>query len=230
MPKPLPQAAPPEQPPKKRRAGCWLTGCLVLLLLALLVALGLYFLFRRVADNVSPQARNLAPQELPQAGKSSLEATLAELPQALASGRQVRLVLDAEQMNHLIATRADLAALRGHLRCRDFRDGKALLELSLPLDALGFPGHYINGDATLELTHDGKLLHVFLRDFEDRGHRFPDFILNRLRDRDLVEVLASQSPANREQLESTFAYIRGVDLAGGHLLLDLRQPAAGDSR
>lgn len=95
---------------------------------------------------------------------AELDAGIASLAQASREGIATNLLIDSDGLNHLIATRSELAELRGRLRIREIAEGTITCDISFPINRLPWQEgrRYLNGQLTLvpELADGEPLFRV----------------------------------------------------------------------
>jgi hypothetical protein len=217
------------EPPQRKPRGCLFYGCLTVAILALiavlLVGAGAYFGYRAVEEFVQEYAED-APKpvpvvELPAEEVEAVQERIKKFRDALSAGKPTEpLVLTAAEINSLIA---EVPVLEGRLAV-DFAGDKVRGQVSLPLDALGFPanvlfpGKYLNGNAEFRVgIEDGELV-VRLESLEVKGKRVPDTFVATLRTENLARE--ANTPANAPHV----AKIKSIEIKDDKLIISPKPP------
>lgn len=187
-PPPVPQPASPERSNVK---GCLFYGCLSVVILSFLVAVGLFFAGRYALNKfkgvmqeyTQTQPEPLAPVLLTTEQKAELRARVDTFRSQLDAGVAQPLELNADEANQLIAGSQASGPLAKHFRIR--LDGSTLLgTASIPLDEMGpisLPGRFLNGEAAFGISLSEGRLNVRLQDFKVQGKSLPPEILQAMR-------------------------------------------------
>lgn len=82
---------------------------------------------------------------------AELDAGVSALARASRQGTSTDLLIDSDGLNHLIATRAELAEMRGRLHVRAISEGTITCEISFPINRLPWQEgrRYLNGQLTM---------------------------------------------------------------------------------
>ena len=156
-----------EPPPKQKGIGCLGKGCLslffFLLLLAVAFIIGGYVGVRYVVTSTEPREipqvqlaetaqTSGAEQQAPGSGpaQKTARARWDEFEAAARNQQAARLELSADDLNQLIAGNRKL---RGKAFI-SVENNVARVQVSIPLEKLGFRGRYLNGDFTVRPPAD----------------------------------------------------------------------------
>jgi hypothetical protein len=184
-----------EEPPQRGR-GCLFYGCITLVVLSVLAAVGLFFAVRflsGVLQKTIDQYTAAAPAQLPPLNVPAAERRqiidrvedfrrLVETPAGpndagVLTDEQRTLELTADEINVLLDDERDLKG-----RARVAINGDKLQgEISIPLDELPLMGgRYLNGRATIVPSAVNGRLQVRLTDVEVKGQPLPKEIQDAL--------------------------------------------------
>jgi hypothetical protein len=193
-----------EAPPRRKGLGCFGRGCLILLVLAIVLAIacftGVYWGFQRhsaIVRGVYWLAKTHsianAPVPIPEFSGSDLQIEKVEerwrdFEQKTRAAQPAEIVLTADDINAMIAS---------HRKTR----GKAFVTIegnqlrvqaSFPFgELLGRPGYYFNGEATVESKGAEPLDNLQLNRLVVNGEQVPQDLLDwKYRSRRLRDYLA----------------------------------------
>lgn len=231
-------AGPTEPPPEAYRKprGCFFYGCITAIVLAIvaaiLVALLAAFLYGKLGEFVRDYAED-APSaipvaELPVEDLDALKARISAFGASLDAPAEVEdkagpapavkpLELSAEEINALINSDPDLKGVVAV----DFADDTFRGKVALPLAKIGFPGRFLNGEATFDARVDNGLLLITIDTLEVKGKPVPEDFVSELRKQNLVKDMA-KDPKQAARL----GRIDRVEVKGGKLVITPKSPTA----
>jgi hypothetical protein len=212
-----------------RRRGCLFYGCLTLLIVSLLAALGIFLAVRYAARQITAvvmQYTDAAPAPMPKveisdADYAALEKRVEAFGDAIKSGRPGEpLRLSATDINALIARSTNMAVWRDKLSVS--LDGNQVRgQVSLPLSELGnvpllgsLRDRYLNGGASFNVGMVNGQLFVSLQSLEVKGQTAPKEFLTSLAQKNLAED-AARDPKNAEVLSR----LQNVTVEGGEMVV-----------
>lgn len=187
-----------------KRSGCGgpcLKSCLgVTIVLAVLVVIGVFVLYNAVG-RLADRYLDTEPMELPQVTlppqeQQALEERIAAFEETFKTpGEVATLRLSDREINAYIQNLpedSDLAEF-GKYFYVTIDDGTIRGDMSLPMSEV-FPvgalgDRYLNGSATLRVEIAHGRLELYAENIELKNENLPDFILNELRGRNLLEEL-----------------------------------------
>ena len=198
-----------EAPPRKKGAGCFARGCLILLVFSIVLVIacfgGMYWglhrhsaLFygsywlaktRSIAQAPSP-LREFSPSDRQ---TQSIRERWEDFEQKTRAGQPAEIELTADDINSLIAMNDEL---RGKIFA-SVEGNQLRLQTSLPIGGfLGRPGYYFNGDVIIEPNGAQSLDSPQFSRVTVNGEQVPnDFLSWKYGSRQLREYLADQRNA-----------------------------------
>jgi hypothetical protein len=207
--KPSDAATPP--PPGKKR------GCLTTLAVLAVVVGGGYLAYRYAVQRVVASYTEPAPLDLGEPALSpselgALDGRAAAFAHAVRNKHPVEpLVLSGEELTALVARIPDFRRLGGRARF-SIGEGEIQSDLSIPLERLGYPDRWFNGSAAFAVTLADGVLVVTLRSFSVKGESVPEWIVARLRNRNLATELYGQA-----QTASIVARLESIEVGNGRI-------------
>jgi hypothetical protein len=221
---------PPQAMPRQR--GCFFYGCIIALVLALLmailIAVSTYFLFR-FADQTVKEYTATAPQELPKVempaeNRQALKDRVEAFRTAADEGTSTEpLVLTSDDLNALIEEDEDL---KGKIFVKIVGD-EITGQVSIPLDPLAkgpframFQGRYLNGKADLKASLQNGVLMVTLDSIEVNGKKPPEELLAQLRQENLAKD-AHRNP----KFAGSIRKLESLEVKDGKIILKVRAKA-----
>lgn len=215
-----------EQPVKKGR-GCFFYGCLTLVLLVLVAALGLYFGTRYVVNQMVAKYTEASPMALPKVDASpteisALQERVKAFKTAIAEGKQAEpLALTEREVNALIAGDADFSGLKDKIYV-SLEGNQVKGQVSIPLDK--FPigkvkGRYLNGSAVFNVSMDNGVLIVTMQSLEVKGNPVPEQVMAGLRQQNMAQE-AYKDARQAEVLRK----LESVAIRDGRLEIKARNP------
>jgi hypothetical protein len=181
------------QPPKARR-GCLFYGCftLTVCLVAIIVAvvLGLYRFRKMVGEYTETGPEPVPAVTLPPAQLDQLQRRVDSFRDAVNGRRPTPpLVLNAQDINALIASDPELSDFKGKVFVKSLENGRAIVQMSVPLKELAFPmfrDRYLNGTATVEVSFQNGLLMARIEQLVARGKPLTGLYLNKIKNLNLA--------------------------------------------
>lgn len=180
-----------DQPPVKRRRGCFFYGCLTSSILALVVLAGLLLGYLKILNTFT----DTKPMALPAVNMS--EAEIAQVRQRvdafsqdIRSGRAPKpLELSGDELDALILTDPNLGKLKGQLYVTI--DGSQVKgQLSVPTARVGLPmfrHRYINGSGTFNVSLTNGTLTVNAQTLSVKGTPIPEKYMQQVRLQNLAQ-------------------------------------------
>ena len=213
------------QAPKRRR-GCLFYGCLTgtICLLAVLLALLLGFLKLKGMLNQYTDTKPMAlpTVQMPQPQIAEVRHRVETFTDAVRAGRPIApLSLTADEINALIETSPDLAAMKNRLYVT-ITNGQLKGELSVPLEVLGrplFKGRYLNGTGAFAVSLQSGLLRVSPQQLEAKGRPLPAVYMDRLRQENLAA-----GANNNPQFSSALNRLESIQVTDGKLTFVPKAP------
>ncbi len=176
-----------EPPPAKRGLGCFGKGCLLLLALMFLLAaafiVGSYVGVRYVVTSSAPRelpAVTPEPQVQEEARARWEQFEQASRGESSADGsttaQPTRVEFTADELNQLIAANRK-ARGKGYIT---IQNNVAHVQVSIPLEKLGFRGRYLNADADVHASPDRDPRKLQVTKMSLSGVDVPEQMLSRL--------------------------------------------------
>lgn len=224
--------------PEKRKSGrgCFLYGCLSLVVLFILVvALAVWGIGRYVGSAIE-QFTEAAPQQfepaaLPEAENQALRERLQNFARDLQqTNPAAQLALDSRELNAVIATEPSLAELKDSLRVQ-FENNEVRCQLSVPLDPLaelpvvgwmflsGLKGRYLNATANVRIALENGVLNTSLMDVQVKGVSLPPGALA-----EIEKALPWEELRQRPEIQELLNRLDWLKIADGKLQLGTGQP------
>lgn len=180
--------------------GCFFYGCLTLVIVCLVGAIGLYFGTRYAINKLVSQYTAAAPMDIPKVEGTAEEIQgvkdrFNKFAEALKGGQPAgpveALSLSEKDLNLLINNAPDVAQFRNAIHVA-IVDKKLRGTLSLPLESLGWKslrGRYFNGVADLKASLQDGVLFVTLDALEVNGKAVPEQAMAGIRSQNLAKDL-----------------------------------------
>lgn len=185
--------------------GCFFYGCLTLVILLLVGAVGTYFAARYAINKVLTTYTDTKPITLPRVEVStreaeSLQARVKAFQTAFKAGAGVEpLVLTEREINALIATSPDLKQFKDKVYVAIAGD-QIKGQISIPLETIGLSklqGRYLNGAGAFKVTLENGVLIVTLQSLQVKGKEIPEQFLAQIRKENLAKDVY-RDPKNAE--------------------------------
>jgi hypothetical protein len=212
------------QAPRNSR-GCLFYGCLTLVAVFLVCALGLYFGVRHMYNRVVNQYTSATPMAVPRVEGTpeeikDVQARFKTFIDSLKTGQGAQpLALAEKELNLLINHTPQLGAFSTNLHVAI--EGRKLRgTLSLPLDGIGFKklkGRYFNGVAELKASLDSGGLLVTLDSLEVNGTPLPEQFMAGMRQQNLAKDLYKDT-----QSMETLRKLEVIEVGDGRLVIKPR--------
>jgi hypothetical protein len=190
-------------------------------LVALLVVGG-YVGYHYVAHRVVETYTEAAPLDLAVPASTpdqlgALDGRIASFAQAVHNKRSTApLELTSEELTALVARIPDLQRVGGQARFT-VAEGEVRSDLSLPLDRLGYANRWFNGSATFGVTLENGVLVVTLKSASVRGQAVPQWIVERLGERNLAKDLYE-----KPDVAAFISRLESIRAADGRLVIVAR--------
>jgi hypothetical protein len=217
----------PTGAPKGR--SCLLYGCLTLVVVMLVVAIGGFFAARHLIGQLSTfleeytdtEPMAIEPVRVEPGEFEELQRRMAGFEEALERGARVDpLVLTGHDLNVLIARHPELKAWRDRAYMQVVGD-QIVGQLSMPLDDLAaipglkrLKGRYLNGAASLNVSLRNSRLQVNLEALEVKGRPVPEEVMRSLRQQNLAKDI-DQNP----DLNETLGQLRSIEVSDGAIVI-----------
>lgn len=211
--------------PAKKGRGCFFYGCLTLVVVVLLAALGLVFGVRYFVNRAVEKYTDTGPMTLPKVEMTLPEAAVVQdrvkaFKEALQAGNPTEaLVLSEKDLNALIAAAPDFAPLKDKVYL-SINGDQIKGQISMPLD--NFPigrtsGRYLNGSAAIRLAMNNGVLTATLESLEVKGEPVPEQFMAGIRQQNLAKD-AYNNVAQAELLRK----LESVEVKDGHVEVKAR--------
>jgi len=178
------------RPEAKKGHGCFFYGCLTVVIIAILAAVGVglvVFKVRNIAMSfTSDKPVDIPVVVLPAEEMAALDARVMAFQQAMTNDQPARLVLTAAEINAKLNSSREFAQMGGKANVR-LEGDRITAALSMPTDPFGLKGRYLNGTAQLRIGLEAGRLVVFVDQIEANGKAPPESIMKELRSKNLAE-------------------------------------------
>jgi hypothetical protein len=218
-------------PPRKR--GCFFYGCLTAIVLALVGALLVFFVYRfaktkldaLVTEYTDTTPVQLEKVTLPPEQLSALQQRTAAFADALQKQTvPVELILSAEDINALINSDPAYKEVKDKLFVMiegDRITGKVSIPFTDNVGPLKLKGRYLNGTASLKVSLVNGHLNVVIDDLEVNGKQLPAPFLTEMRRHNFAQDVTNQ-PKAAEALEK----FESIQVKDGKVILRNKVSAA----
>lgn len=218
----------PELPKEKKGHGCFFYGCLTVVIIAILAAIGIGALVMKVKslarDFTSDKPAELPMVELPAQQASAFETKVQAFQQAMKEDTPARLVLTADEINAALNSSPDFQKMGGRVNIRI--DGDQIEgAVSVPLDLfekagastkmLGVQGRYFNGKTRIRVGLEAGRLLIFVDQIEANGKALPEAVMKELRTKNLAEE-AMKNPDSA----AAIAKLKRISVENGSIILE----------
>lgn len=195
------------QPPRKSRFGCFMWGCLSVLIAGVLLCGvvgggGYWWIRTQVQKYTVVEGLDLPVIQIDEEELLALDQRVEQFQESLdqESAEGFELVLTADELNALIQKNEQL---RGRVFV-EIADGKISGQISIPTDGLpGGKGRFLNAAATAEASFSNGKLVVRLVDAEVRGEKVPDVVMQALAKENIAEEFTKDPDAAE--------FLRGIE-------------------
>lgn len=208
--------------PPKSGCGCWVWGCLTVVVIGLLgFALAAWLSFRFIGGQIEKYTDE-TPQELPvveygEQELAALETKLEDFKEKIRTDQPVEdLVLTADDINAMIASKEEL---KGKVFIK-IEDGQVKGDISIPLDKLPLgmgKGRYLNASAGFKVAVANGILVVTMEEAEVNGEVVPEEIMKELRRENLVKDVKFEDDTRK-----ALARIESIEVEDGKVVLKVR--------
>lgn len=222
----------PQQPqpaPQKRGLGCFLWGCLAVIVLgvAAFAAMGglFYYGLTQIRDKYTDTQPMVLPQlQLNEEERHAVKTRFDEFRAAVDRGSAAEpLSLNEDEINALIAEGDPNDPFRDAIRV-EIEDDRIVGQISLPMDRIGLPlfgGRYLNATADMTASVKNGELDVRIESATVKGDALPSQFISELRRENLAAEFSKKPEARR-----TLQNLESLDIRDGSLIL---VPKAGGS-
>jgi hypothetical protein len=182
MPPPSPGPLPPQ---RKKRGGCFLYGCLTVIILLVLFAAGSYFFLKSLLNRMVEQLGEDKPMAIQTVELAPNDfAQVRDRVQRFAEGVErgtspEPLVLSAHDLNALITGHPGFQELKGRVFV-DLQGSDALAQVSYPLDFLGYTGKYINAKVKGTFSFRTGVPNLVIKEAEFKGQKADQTLLSEM--------------------------------------------------
>jgi hypothetical protein len=225
MPKPTPPIVVVQ---KKSGWGCAGTGCVIVLIIAVLAAGALYLGGKKALQTVQ-SATTTVPVVIPTADAGPEVYTAAEnkmdtFEQAFQRGAPATLHLNTEEINTLIARDPDWEKARGRVAVQ-LKDNTARLQASIDLSMMGtqiVAGRFLNVDSTLGISFDPatQRLAFDVQSINMNGQTAPANSAATMNA--LVNTLVNQQLQNLPAAHDVLARVQKADIENSELVIEMK--------
>lgn len=202
----------PTSPPSKPRMSATkrilLGGCLIMCGLFLVAGYAFFALTRRAEKFIPTTPLAIAPVAVDATARRELDSQVNDFIGAVTQGHAGTMHLSTLQLNQALNTYPEFGRLKGKAEVVGIEQGVLKLKVSIPLSDLGitgdrFAGRFLNGTLYLQggMGKTGPTLRCI--DLKQDDVSAPGVLLDRLRDRELVQELTTNYP-------ETDSYVRRV--------------------
>jgi hypothetical protein len=206
-------------PPTTKNRGCLFWALVTVVVLAVVVGGGGYLAYRYAIHRIvtvytETTQFDLGEPALSPTEAGALDGRLAAFAHAVRNKTPVEpLVLSNEELTALVARSPDFRRLGGRARFST-GDGEIRAELSLPLERMGYPDRWFNGSAAFAVTLENGVLTVTLQSVSVKGEPVPEWIVGKLRDRNLAKDLYEKPEA-----AGFVARLESIEVGNGRITL-----------
>jgi hypothetical protein len=230
MDSPPPAPLPPQAP--DRGMGCFVKGCLTLIITAVALVIiclcGGWFVLTRFADKfTATQPAVVEVRQPTPAEAQAAEVKWEGLRTAIRNHQETTVEFTADDLNALIATHPDFRKARGRLRI-GITDSIVSLDLSAPLDSLKWTrlrGRWFNGNIRFGMSYVDDDFFFDLKSAEANGRQIPSFIFSSDLERSFSRSF-SQSFHRRSESRSDrdpwLKHIRTISVQDDKIILTTR--------
>jgi hypothetical protein len=211
--------------PPKSGCGCWVWGCLTVVLLGIIgTGVAGFFSYQYLGAQVAKYTSE-TPQELPvieyePEAMAALETRFEGFKTNLKDGGEVEdLILTADDINAMISNNPDL---KGKVFVK-IEEGQITGDVSIPTDNVPLAGgRFFNASAAFDVSMENGILIVTLADAEVKGEKVPDQVLDVMRKENLAKNLYDDA-----ETAKAFRRIESLVVEDGKVVLKVRKEEAG---
>jgi hypothetical protein len=165
--------------------GCFAKGCLTVIVLGAFflaaVGVGGWFIYKKTVNNLTSYSPGEVRIEPPTPAQiQSAETTRTRLDEAVARNQETTVELTGPELNHIIASQADMDFLRGKTRI-EIADSVMAVTLSAPLTRIPWPGlkgRWFNGTIRFSMTYASGKFELEIISAEANGNEFPSSFIS----------------------------------------------------
>lgn len=204
--------------------GCWFWGCLTVVILLVAGALGLYFGVRYYVRQAVMSYSTTEPLTLPAldltqehyaGARGKVEAFAAAMEGQEGADR---LVLSSDDINALIIFHPDMGFMRDRVFV-DLRGNEIRGRISIPLEAFGFAGRFVNADGKFFAGMVNGQLRITPLELSLNGKALPAQLLKQLQNRNLTDEIFKKNP----EAAQFFNRFESISVADGMVTLVLKK-------
>jgi uncharacterized MAPEG superfamily protein len=173
-----------DQAPPKSGTGCFVRGCLVVLVagiaLAVVVGVGSLYLYRKVIDGfTSTQPVDIQVAAPTEGEFQAAQSALDRVRSAIANNREETIAFSAAALNALVTRDREFSGARKRVRFA-MADSVMTLDLSAPVESLRWPrlkDRWFNGTARFTLRFEYDQFMIAPLSIQAAGWRVPEWLL-----------------------------------------------------
>lgn len=218
----------PALPKQQKGHGCFFYGCLTVIIVAILAAVGIWLAVMKIKslakDFTSDQPAELPMVELPAEQATAFDTKVQAFQQAMKDDTPARLVLTANEINAAFNSSPDFQKMGGRINVRidgDQIEGAVSVPLDIlqkagaPVKMLGVEGRYFNGKAKFRVGLEAGRLLIFLDQIEANGNALPEAVMKELRSKNLAED-AMKDP----ETAAAIAKLKRISVENGSIIVE----------
>ena len=178
-------------PPVKQGKGCFFYGCITALVIAVVVAIGIYFGARYVLGKVVDEYTETAPVALPALDNSTesylkVKGRVEAFQNAVRNGEASTLELTAPEVNTYLSSHPGLEGVTEYFRLA-FEGNILKCLLSVPLDQMGVENRYLNGVASVSVAMENGKPYAELKEMRVGNNTLPDDVVKQFSSKNLFD-------------------------------------------
>jgi hypothetical protein len=209
-------------PQQKRRRGCLFYGGIAALVLIAVMLLGAYLGLRFARDVVS-QLTDATPMQLPSTQLPpdqmlQLHDRVETFQLAVRAGDKVEpLELSADELNALIATDPDLAALKNHIYVT-IETNQLEAQISFPAQDIGLValrGRYVNASGFFAVALTNGQLSVTAESLVAKGRPVPRHVMREITSQNLADIYNADP-----KVIAGLKKLQGIEVEEGKLVIE----------
>jgi hypothetical protein len=185
----------------RRRRGCFLPGCITLVVLVVLSLGGLVVGYLSFLHRfTSKQPTHFPPPNLTAEQMEQIHQRVNVFQNAVrAADPAPPLSLSSEDLNALLTIEPALQPFTNRVHISGLNDQSIQAQVSVPLDKVRFPlmkGRFVNGDATFKVSVTNGTIFLRVEQVVVSGRPFPDRFMDAMRERNLATELNNNPRAS----------------------------------
>jgi hypothetical protein len=174
---------------------CLLWGCGAALLATVLIALVSWWYIQRAVDTTFPRQATVPVAEVSADERTKLSERVRHIRQTARRGKAIQFSLSIDDINALIATEPDAAALRGLVYLEG--DGNAIrARMNIPMstfDSKVYSDRYLDVTAQLVAENRTGELDLYFDNLQFGGFQVPASIREKLEGQGLLEHIRAEN-------------------------------------